>query len=403
MNNGGEAVDPHTHLPVRFIPTDDPEQEPEAGMALCLSGGGYRAMLFHAGALWRLNELGYLPKLARISSVSGGSITSAMLALRWEALAFDEDGVGQAFEAQVVAPIRGLARRTLDVRSVVGGALGPGSINEWVVAAYRTHLYGDATLQDMPDTPRFVFNATNVQSGALWRFMKPYMRDYRVGEVRTPRVALAAAVAASSAFPPFLSPAVLNLDPSAFTPGSGTDLQIEPFTTEVVLTDGGVLDNFGLETAWKRYETVLVSDGGGHMKPEGAPKHDWARHTFRVLSMSNSEIQILRKRQLLQSYRLREVAGAAPDEPLLRLATRQGAYWGVRSDIANYGLADALDAPFDKTLPLAEIATRLKCIHEPTQERLVNWGYAICDAAMRKHVDAALHAPHGFPYAGGVG
>lgn len=25
----------------------------EAGIALCLSGGGYRAMLFHAGALWR--------------------------------------------------------------------------------------------------------------------------------------------------------------------------------------------------------------------------------------------------------------------------------------------------------------------------------------------------------------
>jgi NTE family protein len=55
------------------------------GIALCLSGGGYRAMLFHVGALWRLNELGYLAKLDRISSVSGGSITAALLGLRWEA------------------------------------------------------------------------------------------------------------------------------------------------------------------------------------------------------------------------------------------------------------------------------------------------------------------------------
>jgi NTE family protein len=29
-------------------------------------------MLFHLGALWRLDEFGYLPKLARVSSVSGG-------------------------------------------------------------------------------------------------------------------------------------------------------------------------------------------------------------------------------------------------------------------------------------------------------------------------------------------
>ena len=61
--------------PVRTIPTDTPAA-PAPGIALCLSGGGYRAMLFHLGALWRLNELAYLPKLLRISSVSGVAITS---------------------------------------------------------------------------------------------------------------------------------------------------------------------------------------------------------------------------------------------------------------------------------------------------------------------------------------
>jgi len=30
---------------------------PSPGIGLCLSGGGYRAMLFHVGAFWRLNEL----------------------------------------------------------------------------------------------------------------------------------------------------------------------------------------------------------------------------------------------------------------------------------------------------------------------------------------------------------
>ena len=58
------------------------------GMALCLSGGGYRAMLYHAGALWRLNDAGLLGDVAFVSSVSGGSITAAYLGLRWSDLAW---------------------------------------------------------------------------------------------------------------------------------------------------------------------------------------------------------------------------------------------------------------------------------------------------------------------------
>ena len=41
----------------------------EAGIGLCLSGGGYRAMLFHVGALWRLYDAGVLGTVKRISSV----------------------------------------------------------------------------------------------------------------------------------------------------------------------------------------------------------------------------------------------------------------------------------------------------------------------------------------------
>src|SRR5206468_1074714 len=124
----------------------------------------------------------------------------------------------------------------------------PGRISDRIAEAYDDKLFKGATLQDLPDNPRFVINATNVQSGALWRFMKPYMRDYRVGEVKNPRITLARAVAASSAFPPVLSPMEMRLNPADFTPASGLDLQVEPFTSRVMLTDGGVYDNLGLET-----------------------------------------------------------------------------------------------------------------------------------------------------------
>ena len=65
------------------------EQE---GVGLALSGGGFRAMLFHLGSFWRLNELGMLPKLSRISGVSGGSLLLGRLAVQ---------GASGAFEAGV--------------------------------------------------------------------------------------------------------------------------------------------------------------------------------------------------------------------------------------------------------------------------------------------------------------
>jgi NTE family protein len=369
--------------PVRPIPVDEPDSTPQAGLGLCLSGGGYRAMVFHAGALWRLYESGLLRTANRISSVSGGSITAALLALKWNQLSFDPGRLQSDFVPAVVQPLRSLASETIDAEAVILGLVLPGRISDRVAAAYEHHLFGQATLQDLPDEPRFVINATNVQSGVLWRFSKPYMSDYRVGMVEHPTVLLSQAVAASSAFPPVLSPFEMRLDPNGFKPGSGLDLQRQPFTSKVVLTDGGVYDNLGLETVWKRYDTVLVSDGGGKMQAQDEPKTDWGRHAYRVLDLVDSQVRALRKRQVIDSYK----SGA-----------RKGAYWGIRTNIGDYGLATALPCPFDRSTALAETPTRLKRMDDELQERLINWGYAVCDAALRTHVNPALAAPQGFPY-----
>jgi NTE family protein len=360
---------------------------PEPGIALCLSGGGYRAMVFHLGVLLRLNELGYLPRLQRISSVSGGSITAAMLGLKWSRLAF-VDGVAEALVDEVVNPIRALACETIDVGSVIEGIFLPGTISDKVAAKYREYLYGDATLQDLPaDPPRFVINATNVQTGVLWRFSKPFMRDYLVAEVKRPKVSLALAVAASSAFPPILSPAKLELDPASFSPPEGEPFHHPPFTNKVFLTDGGVYDNLGLETAWKRYETILVSDAGLAMSADPDPGKDWATHSKRVLDMIDNQVRALRKRQIIAGF---------------RSGIRKGAFWSVRSKISDYPVPGSLLCPEERTAQLASIATRLAQMPKDVQERLINWGYAICDAGMRRWVDPNLPPPERFPYPGGV-
>lgn len=368
--------------PVQYLPNEMP-QPLEEGIALCLSGGGYRAMLFHAGSIWRLNELGFLPKLKRISSVSGGSITAGVLAMNWNKLNFKDD-IAQNFESEVINPIKHLASRTIDIPAVIFGTLLLGRVGNRIAASYRRHLFGRKTLQDITDNPRFVFNATNIQSGALWRFSKPYMRDWRVGEIKNPKVELATAVAASSAFPPVLSPVKLKLSPTDFSPNTNGELTDDRYRTNVILTDGGVYDNLGLETVWKKYETVLVSDAGAAFATQVKPKRDWFRHTARVLFIIDNQVRNLRRRQLIESYKLK---------------IRRGAYWSIGADINNdYNLPDTLTCPFKKTDKLANVSSRLKKLDSATQERLINWGYAVTDAALRQYVDVTLSPTKQFPF-----
>src|SRR5690348_7652855 len=84
--------------------TDDALPKPQRqGIGLSLSGGGFRASLFHLGALRRLNELGILHQLDSISSVSGGSIINAFLACN---LQFPLTAPVPNWEEQVSAPFR---------------------------------------------------------------------------------------------------------------------------------------------------------------------------------------------------------------------------------------------------------------------------------------------------------
>src|SRR5215475_11004546 len=116
--------------PVERILTDPIEPKLETGTALCLSGGGYRAMLFHVGVLWRLYETGLLQTVKRISSVSGGSITAGVLALKWRELSFDPVRLMSDFVPMVVSPIRTLAGETIDADAIFWGVALPGRVSD---------------------------------------------------------------------------------------------------------------------------------------------------------------------------------------------------------------------------------------------------------------------------------
>jgi NTE family protein len=192
----------------------------------------------------------------------------------------------------------------------------------------------------------------------------------------------------------------LQVAGDAYTADVKADLQEPPYTTDVVLSDGGGYDNLGLETVFKRYDTVLVSDGGAKMAPDPTPHTDWARHAYRMLDIIDNQVRSLRKRLLIAAYQ---------DQSGDPAVSRKGAYWGIRTDISQYGLADAMTAqcPLDRTRELAAVPTRLAALTDELQERLINWGYAVCDAAVRRHwlpqppAGPALPAPK-FPYPRGI-
>ncbi len=370
-------------------------ETPAAGIGLCLSGGGYRAMLFHTGVLLRLAELGYfgsaerdgkhgpMGTLMRVSSVSGGSIAAGALGLAWKTLRVDEEGVAERFREQVMRPIQDFASQTtISIASGIGAMIFS-TISKRVESIYRKRLYGHKTLQDLPDHPRFVINATNLQSGELWRFSKPYNRDWRVGEIRNPEDLVAKAVAASSAFPPFLSPVRFRYKTSQYRAGSGDDLQVEPFTTRPLLSDGGVYDNLGLETIFKYCKTLIVSNAGGGYEAKGKVSADWILQSYRVLNTVDNQVRSLRKRILLNAY----IDGR-----------RNGAYWSIRGSIDDYPAGDKLPCPTARTWQLANIETDLAAKDLATQRRLINWGYAMCDAGIRSWVEDDLAPPDDFPY-----
>src|SRR6187549_1061041 len=64
-------------------------------IGLALSGGGFRATLYHLGLVRFLRDAGILPKVTHITSVSGGSIFAAHLVLNWARY----NGTDKAFDA----------------------------------------------------------------------------------------------------------------------------------------------------------------------------------------------------------------------------------------------------------------------------------------------------------------
>jgi NTE family protein len=379
----------------------------EFELGLCLSGGGYRAMLFHAGALTRLNEAGVLGRIDLISSVSGGSIAAGVLAASWKCLTFDGD-VATNFRAEFLDPVMAFSKQFLDAPSIVSGTANPFSSAAATVAnAYDRHLFQGKTLQDLPDRPRFVFCASNLSTGSLFRFSKKYVADYRIGLSYSPEIPLATAVAASAAFPPFLSPLRLDLSGLVF---KNEDLDeavgtLAAVPSRAVLTDGGVYDNHGLEPAIKRCKTILVSDAGAPWKASASAYRNWFSQLKRVMHTTDNQVRALRRRDIIGRFlagAAADEAGLPPDSPVRERGAVRGTYWSIVTDPSRYPAPKPIAFDPQRAKELAQIGTWLHFLGERESEDLVNWGYYVSDVALRSHYNPKPAPPIALPVAAGT-
>lgn len=336
-------------------------------------------MLFHVGGLRRLNEVGLLRHVARFSSVSGGSIIAAILATAWQDLHFGADSVANNFTL-IEDRAHSLASKTLDVRATTYGITHATSAAAGLSANFRRLALGDARLTDLPSSPRFIFNSTNLVTGSLFRWSREYAADYRIGTIFSPDILLSDVVAASSAFPPFLSPLTLR------SPGSFVDhrtrVPVADPPLRLFLTDGGVYDNLGLQSA-ESFHTVLVSDGGAPFNDRAPHRRNWLSQSVRTISIIDRQVRALRRRTFVAD---------------LKTGRRLGALWTLTTNIDDYPAPARLAVLPNKARALATLPTRLRSLPMPVQKQLVNFGYALADAALRSFIEPSLPVPPGYPY-----
>lgn len=230
-------------------------------IGLSLSGGGFRATLFHLGVIRFLHDARLLSSTVYISSVSGGSVLGAHLVLNWERY------TDPCKHTAVCNEIRSFTRRDVRGRIVrrwpfYGSTTGP-------FQKELSRIYRGCTLMDLHGNGRPLIEilSTSLSHGFLVAFRGDgsiFVDRSQVTEdsinLYTP---ISIAVAASAAYPALFKPVELN--------HRTLRLPEADFALPHAAADGGLFDNLGVQMLrWTddpdgenlKLDHILVSNAG---------------------------------------------------------------------------------------------------------------------------------------------
>jgi NTE family protein len=283
-------------------------------IGLSCSGGGVRALLFHLGVARYLAKTGRWEKISVLSSVSGGSLFVALLYA-------SNDGKWPKAE-ELVPLINGKIKQRLTESSLQNRLIWRLLTRPWLLLAPRAKVLAEVLeaewkltqcLQDLPDTPEILINATTYETGKNWRFSKKRMGDYLTGYILKPRFPLSQAAAASAAYPGLIGPLRVNLRDQVIEPAEYASISNKPKIADqrFWLWDGGVYENLGVEALFKnrnlQNETdfLIVSDASA---PLGFGTRGWTwkppflKSATRLTEIAMDQTRALRARDLLATF-----------------------------------------------------------------------------------------------------
>jgi predicted acylesterase/phospholipase RssA len=273
-------------------------------IGLALSGGGFRASLFHLGVIRRLAAEGRLADIGRIASVSGGSITAAHLLANWEKYNSSRDNFDR-ISAELISltkiDVRGRIQRRLPFLWLL--ALIPFLPSRWrltpthlLAKYYDRYLFHGVFAADVggPGRPILLILSTNLSLPGLTCFGPQSLLNIPFDQSKLPEIPtdlnpLAQIVAASSAYPAFFPPMSLSHSDVGAPEGA--------LGKEQYFTDAGIFDNLGLYGlkmgSSDPLDRMYASDAGRSFVPQKETQFGILRTALRAV-----DIFMFRIRQL---------------------------------------------------------------------------------------------------------
>lgn len=254
-------------------------EAPRSALGVALSGGGSRAAAFHRGTVLGLEEVGLLDKVDVVSSVSGGSVFAAA----WMA-AISQGRDLRRFLADIGLELaRGFIARSFSF-SAVKLALPSYTRANLLAETFDRTLTAGIRLKDLPEKLLLCINTSVMNTGQVGRFSRDGFsstgfhapgagKGSSNATVPLPEFPLALAATASAAFRWAYRPCSSFAGNTYLKAGDGPCLAGH---SRFALTDGGVLENLGVQTLLKSrrfgaWDFVLNDAGrtGRPWKPGG--------------------------------------------------------------------------------------------------------------------------------------
>ncbi|GBF44524.1 phospholipase, patatin family [Leptospira ellinghausenii] len=287
-------------------------------ISLALSGGGVRAIAFHAGLLRYLAKKGKLEQVKNISTVSGGSLLIGLI----YSLNNNKFPTSEDYLARISTDLKS----TLTSKSLLKTALLRlfFRMKNWINLFSRALVLADALekcwgingkLKELPTIPVWSINATTAETGKRFRFKGKKLGEYTLGYADVGNFPLSHALAVSAAFPGGIGPLKIRKNTFFWEKRTSWDSDDSEITLKkndtINLYDGGVYDNLGIEPLFdcgsqefktkgnEPFDYLIVSDAGFPLKTKSIPGIFNPLRFLRLFDLALDQTRALRVRSFM--------------------------------------------------------------------------------------------------------